>query len=72
MQTGGHQPCGRTLNLLDRALKLQAYPTEIDVDVRLLDCNLDVELSAKSPNPGLANAILTGGDIKIDLSHALA
>lgn len=63
------QPSGCPLDVLNGAFEGKEHPAEVTIYVRLFDVDLDVELAAQSPDPGLSDVVAAGGHGDVDLGH---
>lgn len=66
MQTRRHQPSRGALDLLDRSIKANLYPTKIRLNARLYNVDLDIELSAEAPEPRLVALLGATREVDID------
>ena len=63
VQTRGHQPCDRALDVLDFPAQIDLHVTEVGVDVGLDNADFDVEVATDSPNPWFGDLVCVCGKV---------
>jgi len=63
MQTRGHQPGDRALDVLNFPAQIDLHVTEVGVDVGFDNADFDVEVATDSPNPGFGDLVCVCGKV---------
>ena len=69
MNTGGHQPCGRPLDLFRGTFEFEMHPAGIWIDLCLDDVHPNLKLPPKLPQNGHSNLLTAGGQIQFYDGH---